>query len=391
MNDKNSLSPLELWEERCKNCHNGILSDNIMKKQKDEWKDNQLARTLLQSEAFITNLLYQLLKKGKLSTKIFYDGEVDEILTESQYNYGKDKLDIEFKNKGKTVCIIENKLTAEFGEEQLVRYYNLLKKSKGSPKKLVTLTRFNVSENEQVKKINDESSPDIAFENIYWHNIVKEIKDADAYEVMTSRYFRLQDNMLDVNKRDFYIDKITAFLEKFSREKSLKMLKPNKTSGWCNITLAYDHSAPEISGSYSKIAGVMGAINVCLDGFAIRRTGKTSVLPLAERHDMMPYFSLSLMVFYYLARKREKDILIAEKIADKNGNLQIPIPDNWHTDEQTKTPTSDRISERFIKISFPVSSQAELDLMIENENSSLFQFLKKEIDNYLNTVKPKQN
>jgi hypothetical protein len=101
--------------------------------------------------------------------------------------------------------------------------------------------------------------------------------------------------------------------------------------------------------------------------FAIRRTGKTSVLPLAERHDMMPYFSLSLMVFYYLARKREKDILIAEKIADKNGNLQIPIPDNWHADEQTKTPTSDRISERFIKISFPVSSQAELDLMIENE------------------------
>ena len=391
MNDKNSLSPLELWEERCKNCHNGILSDNIMKKQKDEWKDNPLANTLLQSEAFITNLLYQLLKKGELSTKIFYDGEVDEILTESQYNDGKDKLDIEFKNKGKTVCIIENKLTAEFGEEQLVRYYNLLKKSKGSPKKLVTLTRFNVSENEQVKKINDESSPDIAFENIYWHNIVKEIKDADAYEVMTSRYFRLQDNMLDVNKRDFYIDKITAFLEKFSREKSLKMLKPNKTSGWCNITLAHDHSAPEISGSYSKIAGVMGAINVCLDGFAIRRTGKTSVLPLAERHDMMPYFSLSLMVFYYLARNREKDILIAEKIADKNGNLQIPIPDNWHTDEQTKTPTSDRTSERFIKISFPVSSQAELDFMIENENSSLFQFLKKEIDNYLNTVKPKQN
>lgn len=392
MNNKTSLSPLELWEERCKNCHNGILSDNIMKKKKKEWKDNPLVNTLLQSEAFITNLLCKLLKEGKLSTKIFYDGEVDKIFTESQYNYGDDKLDIEFKNKeDATVCIIENKLTAEFGEKQLDRYYNLLKKSKGSPKKLITLTRFDVSKDEQVTKINENPAPDIAFENYYWHDIVKEIKDADAYEVMTSRYFRLQDNMLDVNKRNFYIDKITAFLEKFSQDKSLKMLKPNKTSGWCNITLAHDHSAPEISGSYSKIAGVMGAINVCLDGFAIRRTRKTPVLPRKERHDMMPYFSLSLMAFYYLKRRLEKDILIAEKIADADGKLQIPLPSGWHSDEQTKTPKSDEISERFVKISFPVSSQSELDKMIENENSPLYNFLENEINNYLEAVKKRQS
>ncbi|MBR2723406.1 MAG: PD-(D/E)XK nuclease family protein, partial [Lentisphaeria bacterium] len=369
---------------------NGALSGDIMVKQKKEWKDNLLANTLLQSEAFITNLLYQLLKEGKLSTKVFYDGEVDEIFTESQHN-GGDKLDIEFKNKGETVCIIENKLTAEFGEKQLDRYYNLLKKSKGSPKKLITLTKFDVSKDEQVTKINENPAPDIAFENLYWHDIVKEIKDADAYEVMTSRYFRLQDNMLDMNKRDFYIDKITAFLEKLSSDKSLKMLKPNKTSGWCNITLAHDHSVSEISGSYSKIAGVMGAINVCLDGFAIRRTRKTPVLPLAERHDMMPYFSLSLMAFYYLKRRLEKDILIAEKIADADGKLQIPLPSGWHFDEQTKTPASNEISERFVKISFPVSSQSELDKMIENENSPLYNFLENEINNYLEAVKKRQS
>ena len=97
------------------------------------------------------------------------------------------------------------------------------------------------------------------------------------------------------------------------------------------------------------------------------------------------------MVFYYLARKREKDILIAEKIADKNGNLQIPLPSGWHSDEQTKTPASDEISERFIKISFPVSSQSELDKMIENENSPLYNFLENEINNYLEAVKKRQS
>lgn len=378
------MTPLKLWEKRCRHYlpHKKIYDENGTKKEKIVWilddeimdwkrkNKNQypLAATLLQPEAFITNLLYQLLRKNKISTKVFYDGEVDERWSESQY--GDDKLDIELKYQGETVCIIENKLNADFGKNQLARYCEILKKSKAKNKKLVTLTKFDVSKHEQVKNY----SADIPLENIYWHEILNKINDPDALEVMTSRYFRLDENMCDENKRDFYIAKIENFLKKKYSENL--NFAANKTDGWCNFSLYNDSFAKKIKGSYSRIVKAMGAINVCLDGYAIRRVQTNPVTPVSEQNDMIPYFELSLQVFYYLKRDIEKDILSTE----------IPVPAGWHEDCQYSCPVSKDISERFLKISFFVKNQQELDRMIENENSELYKFIKTEIEKYTQTV-----
>lgn len=415
---------LELWEFRCKHYNEKGLDDEIMTwqkvvKQKGEKPIPDIdpviafaAESLLKPEPFTTKILHQLLLKQKdfrvkFLERIGFKTDLPDVRTEYHEkikNY-TNSYDISFWEDGKLVCIVENKLDADFSDkkeytedgnkinnpQQLERYCQALVNHDAEEPTLVTLTKFDVKDNPKVidavnktYKTKTGEKRTVRFVPLLWYEIAKLVADyaveggeskifRQAKELFYSEYFLLHDNMsqkITRNYRDVLIEKIESIAKEYQAE-----IICHISNYLGNRTIALRQK------KYPKVdfCGGLMALSIWLDCYSItggKNHPQDPDIPKELTNKAFPYFDITLRCYYQLEDKKifEEDF---DKIAElqKKGYEPLCSKSRYHEGPKQKFLYKSFAEAKEIRI----SDEESLKEQIDNNDSGLWEFLKEEI------------
>lgn len=305
---------LELWEYRCEHYENGGLDRVIMDwqttvKEKTTTLDPVInkdiafaAESLLKPEPFTTKILHQLLLKQKdfrvkFLERIGFKTDLPDVRTEYHEkikNY-TNSYDISFWEDGKLVCIVENKLDADFSSEkeyteagkkikkphQLDRYCQALVDHNTEEPILVTLTKFDV--HNKIDTVAEAYKTTVKFASLLWYDIVQDIKGLDvdssanidilkqAYDLFCYMNLNYEEFRHPYNpeKRKDIIDKLQKIIENCCGNDLLCHTSYPGKKGICNFVVYDKENSCRIQGGGSQQLYALPSINFEVRGYLL--------------------------------------------------------------------------------------------------------------------------
>lgn len=411
---------LDLWKYRCDNYiyvqdkKAWSLNEEIIKWQKavkNQKKDIKpyidddiafAAESLLKREPFTTKVLYKLLKEdtdfsSKFFKKIgFGDCNYSDVTIKTEYpekikdpeiqNY-QNNYDLFFESE-KKICILENKLDAEFSKKegnipaQLKRYHNALKKSSKSAKILVTLTVFNVEDDEQFQCVRDKLCPESGVQliNLYWYQIIKLLESIQenkrtklqqqALDLFCKDYFLLQASGYSCYKKTFDTTFFMEKIEEFCENNKIRYRKREKLHA---ITLL----APNKNYKDSWYGNLSG-LSIWLDGYAVKggKEDKDNDNPRELKTKAFPFFDVVLRCYWQVENAAIEKSKI-DKLKDCDYKECVVYDEKGNIKHQYfRKALSEQIR---------ILDETSLE-KINNADSDFWEFLKKEISQWQEIV-----
>lgn len=290
---------LELWKFRSEHYNDGCLDTEIMKWQKDvKLKKTMLTpdidtdiafatESLLKPEPFTTKILHELLSKHevfrkKFLNKIGFNYDLPDVKTEFHEvidNY-QNSYDISFWLKSKLVCIVENKLDADFSVQieeknippQLERYHKALEKDQTQRRILATLTLFDVRQHPQVAAVNKLSKQSgVQIAHLFWHDIVdllQDFRDKDklfkqAIDIFCYMHLNYEEFSQPYNPetRKKVITRIQNIIQKYCGDELACHTSYPSRKGICNFAVFYKNT-PKIQNDGKQQFWAYPSVNV---------------------------------------------------------------------------------------------------------------------------------
>ena len=403
---------LDLWKFRCKHYNGKSLDAEIMAWQKvvRQKKEKPIpdidstiafaAESLLKPEPFTTKILYHLLAENKefrieFLKSIGINRDYPDVRAEysETVNHHTNNYDISFWSYNELVCIVENKLDAEFSAEkkeenipsQLERYYYALKQSNTPFRTLATLTVFNIDDNEQfgtVRNLCKESG--ISMIKLHWHKIAKLISahaekgfSSQVSALFNSEYFLLQDDRskkITENYTDILIEKI----KRIAGEEIV-----------CHVSKNLGHRCIALrTKKYPKVdfCGELMALSIWFDCYSItggKNYPRDADTPKEITNKAFPYFDIALKCYYQLEDK---------KISEEDFDKIIELQKKGYKSLVSKSCYHGSPKQKFLYKSFAeateirISNEESLKEQINNADSGLWTFLETEISNWKELV-----
>ena len=421
---------LELWEYRCEHYENGGLDRVIMDwqttvKEKSTALDPVInkdiafaAESLLKPEPFTTKILHQLLLKQKdfrvkFLERIGFKTDLPDVRTEyheeikdpEEIEKYTNSYDISFWEDDKLVCIVENKLDADFSDkkeytengnkikipQQLERYCKALVKYDTEEPTLVTLTKFDEKDNPKVigavnktYKTETGEKRTVRFVPLLWHEIAKLVADyaveggerkifRQAKELFYSEYFLLHDNMsqkITRNYRDVLIEKIESIAKEYQAE-----IICHRSKNLGNRTIALRQKKyPEVD-----FCGGLMALSIWFNSYSVtgeKKHPQDKDTPNQLTNKPFPFFDITLKCYYQLEDKKifEEDF---DKITELKQKGYEPLRSKsfYHG-----SPKQEFLYKSFAEVTGNrISDEESLKEQIYNADSELWEFLKEEI------------
>jgi hypothetical protein len=256
----------------------------------------QLLSHLRSPEEFVTQILFWLLaardSHGQWRFQCFRDkfmelyGINKVVRFEAEYSEGEDRYDlVGFDNDNRLACILENKINAQIGDDQLSRYWNKLKNVPESVLGLLTL--FNEDTNGQVVEVQKLTQKgNCRFVRHFWHDIyslLEEIAEEKVKNMLKTifEYFQFDIEEYSLPRksesRKSHIERIETLIHKKCGDSFLiKANYPRSLSSVSHITIYCPNNHEKIIGTGSRTIKFLPALLVLCDGFRMhgKRTGE---------------------------------------------------------------------------------------------------------------------